>query len=150
MKKLILVTLLFSFLQLAWADNPGWNQSRRYMTHGICNTQEERACWGGGKCDNGGTITQCEQCSDIGGGWYQYSYYCASCTSTLPYPPCDPAQTGFKVGIIKSCSAICAAYVASGNSCSNIDGQYCSNTSCELACECGQCITSPQVKRQKA
>lgn len=146
---LLLLTLLITLISSAWADNPGWNSSRRYMTHGICNSQQERACWGGGRCDNGGNITQCSDCSDIGGGWYQYNYYCSACTTSSPYPKCDPNQTGFKVGLIQNCSVICAAYVAAGNICSNIDGQYCTNINCDLACECGVCTSAPQAKTGK-
>lgn len=142
--------ILFVFISTSWADNNGWNQSRRYMTHGICNSEQSRVCWGGGSCDNGDKLTQCSNCSEIGGGWYQYNYYCQAQTCNLHYPKCDPQQTGFKVGIMKSCSAICATYVAGSHStCSNISGQYCTNIDCQLACECGICETMPQMKAKK-
>lgn len=121
-------------------DQNGWNLSRRYMAHGICDNNQQRNCKGDSHCDNGSTITQCTSCEEIN-GWYQYQYLCTPCSSSLPYPKCDPKQTGFKVGGANNCATICGTYVAAGNFCSNINGEFCVNEYCELACQCGECYS---------
>lgn len=140
-KNFLLILILVCFSELIWAsDHFGWNDSRRYMAHGICMDNYHDSCDGKGVCDTGGAITQCTSgCAEEPGGWYQYSYYCSE-------PPADVCTGNAVAKNVsgQSCNEFCLGWGV--HYCFVLDGAFkaCSLGNQSDYCECGTIIgTTP-------
>lgn len=145
----VLCTIRFAFIAalvcfsgLLWSsDHSGWNESRKYMAHGICNSNQEDMCNGKGICDTGGAVTNCTGCGEEPGGWYQFSYYCAA-------PPSDVCSgnsiTKNYAYPDQSCNEYCIGWGV--HYCFILDGEFkaCSMGNDHGYCMCGTIIgTTP-------
>ncbi|KTD52842.1 hypothetical protein [Legionella quateirensis] len=137
------ILFLLCYTQIVWSnDHSGWNQSRRYMAHGICQSNHDDMCQGKGVCDTGGAVTQCSSgCSEEPGGWYQYSYYC----SQPPADVCSGNAIAKNYAYPKqSCDEYCIGWGV--HYCFILDGEFkaCSMGNDHGYCMCGTIIgTTP-------
>lgn len=136
-----IVTFLISTTAFS-DDKTGWNNSRRYMSKGICDSNYKDMCDGKGVCDTGGPVSKCNTgCGQIPGGWYTFSYYCSP-------PPADVC-TGNTVTKNynypnQSCDVYCVGW--SVHYCFILDGTFkqCTYGNDPGYCMCGEIIgTTP-------
>jgi hypothetical protein len=132
--QVLVITTLVLISNLAWSsDHFGWNESRRYMAHGICQSNHDDMCNGKGVCDTGGPVTQCTSgCAEEPGGWYQFNYYCAE-------PPSDVC-TGNAIAKNyaypdQSCDEYCIGWGV--HYCFILDGAF---KACTLGTDPGYCM----------
>jgi hypothetical protein len=140
-KQALIILFVTFFTNVIWAsDHFGWNDSRRYMAHGICMSNHDDTCGGKGVCDTGGAVTNCTSgCAEEPGGWYQYSYYCAE-------PPADVCTGNAVAQNVsgQSCDEFCIGWGV--HWCFILDGpfQACSLGNQSDYCQCGTIIGTSQ------
>lgn len=137
----LLLVLVFSATELFASDHADWNWSRRYMAKGICDSNYDDMCKGSGFCDTGGAVTNCTQCGEHPGGWYQYSYYCAAPAANVCTGNAVTKNYAYPE---QSCDEYCLGWGV--HYCFILDGAFkpCSLGNQQDYCQCGEIIgTTP-------